>query len=563
LTCIDWHPTKKGVLGVSVCKTMSFDDRVHVSGQVDVAYIIIWEFAEWIKPQLVLQAPHECFTFKFNPTQPDIVVGGTFSGQAIMWNLESAMQEIEKKKAKKVSRDGSADDGEDDHPRGGGIVHPSNLSHIDASHKRMIAELDWLPAETQINYRGQLLAEEHLDGKSYQFVTIAGDGQTLIWDIRYEEIAKGSLPHIFRPKVSLQEKINKDGSVNKTVWKPLFGMNVKRLEGVGELSLCKFLTGLGGADKNEGIDRRSQMIASSDEGELVFADWRAKATSRSSNDNDDAGDEGSDVPEYVQWMAKDHNRPCVALAQSPFFKEMIVSVSDWNFHIWKLDHPKPIFVSPNASTYLTSGRWSPSRPGMLLISKADGCIDVWDFTDSSTRPSAILTTIPSRITSMEFLTGKATTAREQLLAVGDVVGSLHVFDVPRTLWKPVPNERTIMQNFFNREIKRLGFVDKRKEAREEEYIIQSKAEPSSNGNDGGGGGAAAGGGDDNAGAVGGVGSGAAAADDLIQGEDEAMMIKEEEKAYRELEAKFIAQLNLSADDLPDNFDLSKLEIGGK
>jgi hypothetical protein len=64
LACIDWHPTSKGVLAVSVCKTLSFDDRVSVSGQVDVAYVIVWEFAEWIKPQLVLQTPHECFTFK-------------------------------------------------------------------------------------------------------------------------------------------------------------------------------------------------------------------------------------------------------------------------------------------------------------------------------------------------------------------------------------------------------------------------------------------------------------------------------------------------------------------
>ena len=43
LSSIDWHPTKKGVLAVSVCRTLSFDDRVEVSGQVDVAYVIIWE----------------------------------------------------------------------------------------------------------------------------------------------------------------------------------------------------------------------------------------------------------------------------------------------------------------------------------------------------------------------------------------------------------------------------------------------------------------------------------------------------------------------------------------
>ena len=117
---------------MSVCKTLSFDDRVEVSGQVDVANVIIWEFAEWIKPQLVLQSPHECFTFKYNPNMPNIVVGGCYSGQAIMWNLEEAMAEIEKKKLEKKSdRNGDDDDDSVQPP-----VLRSAMSHIDTSHKR-------------------------------------------------------------------------------------------------------------------------------------------------------------------------------------------------------------------------------------------------------------------------------------------------------------------------------------------------------------------------------------------------------------------------------------------
>jgi hypothetical protein len=38
----------------------------------------------------------------------------------------------------------------------------------------------------QINSRGKFLAEEHLDNTSYQFVTIAGDGLCLFWDLRYK-----------------------------------------------------------------------------------------------------------------------------------------------------------------------------------------------------------------------------------------------------------------------------------------------------------------------------------------------------------------------------------------
>lgn len=51
-----------------------------------------------------------------------------------------------------------------------------------------------------------------------------------------------------------------------------------------------------------------------------------------------------------------------------------------------------------AANYLTTGRWSPTRPGMLFLGKVDGSMDVWDFTDSSFTPSVTLMSSPSRIT---------------------------------------------------------------------------------------------------------------------------------------------------------------------
>lgn len=59
---------------------------------------------------------------------------------------------------------------------------------------------------------------------------------------------------------------------------------------------------------------------------------------------------------------------------------------------------KPVFSSPMAANYLTTGRWSPTRPGMLFLGKVDGSMDVWDFTDSSFTPSVTLMSSPSRIT---------------------------------------------------------------------------------------------------------------------------------------------------------------------
>ncbi len=107
-------------------------------------------------------------------------------------------------------------------------------------------------------------------------------------------------------------------------------------------------------------------------------------------------------------------------------------------------------MAPLAHTYLTAGAWSLTRPAVLYIACADGQVLVWDFTDSSFRFSIELKATHSKISSMEFL-NSASNSRYQLLAVGDDLGTLHIFEVPRNLTRPVHNELQIMQKFLERE----------------------------------------------------------------------------------------------------------------
>lgn len=113
---------------------------------------------------------------------------------------------------------------------------------------------------------------------------------------------------------------------------------------------------------------------------------------------------------------------------------------------------KPLFISPFSQTYITAGTWSTTRPAVLYIACADGQILVWDFTDSSFKPSMELKATHSKITSMEFLNSSLTASRYQLLAVGDDFGTLHIFEVPRNLTKAVHKESEIMMKFLEREL---------------------------------------------------------------------------------------------------------------
>lgn len=184
---------------------------------------------------------------------------------------------------------------------------------------------------------------------------------------------------------------------------------------------------------------------------MILADWKP------GNATDSKSGEASGSLEFIQWVADDHQRPSVSLQQSPFYPEVLLSIGDTEFNLWRKDTQFPIFTSPSSLSSLTSGRWSPTRPSVILIGKADGSVDVWDMLDQSHQPSSSVSIAPCSINSLEFWGN--TSSKSQLLAAGDANGNLHILDIPRTLWRAHANETSIMENsFFKRESDRLQYI---------------------------------------------------------------------------------------------------------
>jgi hypothetical protein len=441
---IDPHPQNKDIIAVSTCEPGTIDDKISFSGFTKTGFIILWKFRQQMRPYRILKAPFDCPVFRMNPCSPNIIVAGGIGGQTVMWN-------VDQKSTGSSSTSSCEESGDERIP-----LVPIAISLADHSHKRMITGVSWLPAHTQINARGRLLSKEYLTEETNQFFTISGDGQIMFWDIRFEDIMMGKLPHVAKVKNTRQaqqhvEDKNCDFVTNK--WTPLFKIKPKRLSGTGELSLCKAF--IPEFNDNAIEFSKSQIICSSEEGEVLQVDWSPTLES-DANGNEQETDFAS--PEYVQWMKKDHNRPCVGLSHHPMFPNFVLSVSDWNFHIWKTDSEStsPVFTSPYASCHITGGEWSPTRPAVVFISKCNGSIDVWDFTDSCYSPCNTLLIIPNRIVSMSFL--EPSNRNGHYLAVGDNIGSLHVFNIPTNLVNSYPKEKSIMFNFLDRASKNKALI---------------------------------------------------------------------------------------------------------
>lgn len=58
----------------------------------------------------------------------------------------------------------------------------------------------------------------------------------------------------------------------------------------------------------------------------------------------------------------------------------------------------------------------------------------------------------------------------QLLAVGDDQGTVHVMEVPRILRRAGNNEKTFTLTFFDREVKRVAYGQRRTIERKEEVL---------------------------------------------------------------------------------------------
>lgn len=196
-------------------------------------------------------------------------------------------------------------------------------------------------------------------------------------------------------------------------------LDLFKQDGSGELGLSRILL-----QKDQATPT---FWAASDEGDLVLVDWSVKPVS--------TGDDGPKFAEYVRFTydSQKEHRPALALERSPFYPNLLLTVHNFNFSIWKIDledYNSPIFISaPTYGAHNTCGAFSPTRPGVIFIMKTNG-IDVWDFLDQSNKPSLTFNFATSPFMYCKFQYFKHADAK-QYMAYGDKEnGTLFLYEVP-------------------------------------------------------------------------------------------------------------------------------------
>jgi WD40 repeat protein len=415
----EWVPgtasAQNPMLVSSVCDNAVFQDRVDNSGKAGISHVLIWSFQESLTPHAVIVSPWEVSYFKFWPTDKHWLIGGLVSGQMIFWKLTDEHFGLGGGKLE------AKDEEKDDTVL---TVTHKMLSTIDDAHRKPVIALEWLPAELEFEQRakGRPVAKSDPDGPQKYFVTTSGDGQVLVWDFL----------------TAIQSLDEPDFQ-----WKPLHRAQLQRQDSGTEMGLCHMLYE-GSKVDDKGVLHATNFWASTEEGELIYGDWSARS-------------EDDRKPEFCKKMFSTSKtfRPSVGLQRSPFFPEILLSVTDWAFFLWKDGLKTHFFQSPAPASYFTSGAWSPTRPSVLFLGRADGALEIWDFSDQSHKHSLMHPVSSVGISNLMFLPSDE--KKQDLVAVGDEQGHLRVLELPKNLVRPAGKELLAMEQLMSREEERVQY----------------------------------------------------------------------------------------------------------
>jgi len=215
-----------------------------------------------------------------------------------------------------------------------------------------------------------------------------------------------------------------------------------------------------------------RMCCTSEDGEFCVANWAPIEEKKEVPVSMEFGMQDKEGKTPMKQVCQGHYGPATGIHRHPQaeLSDYYLSVGDWSFKIWRIGTQQPIVVSPSLPSCMTVGRWSPTRPAIVFVGTDDGYLQVWDLLERSHEPTISQSVGSYAITSLEFKPTNESRNKfgSQQLAVGDEVGVLHIYDIPRILIRPHAHEQRNMERYLDRELKRVNYFAVRWKIRQQE-----------------------------------------------------------------------------------------------
>uniref|UniRef100_A0A8C4Z2H7 Dynein axonemal intermediate chain 3 n=1 Tax=Gadus morhua TaxID=8049 RepID=A0A8C4Z2H7_GADMO len=467
---INWHPSINGIVAVAMVERASLEERIDNSTKLLLKHplILFWSFSDPIKPQLLLECPDDVLAFEFCPSDPNIIVGGCMNGLVVLWDISAHVDRLTVPLASCFSFLPPRKDLEEKRKNDVPVVHYCAISAIESGHKAPITDVQWLPETFEVSRMGVPLVNPNT--ACVQLVTCAPNCSLMFWDIRAQRVGVQPLSdkkqrvednpysvldtfsHLnltWKPLLKVRGPLSVNAPIRASLWNVL-GM------WLGETPLDYSNLRVTSAKNPEPLgDFNTKFYVGTEDGELIHTDWKLE------KDNDSGRLFSCKPLTYV--IA--HDGLINTVQRSPFFKDIILTVGGWTFALWKDGVMEgALMQSPCSETKYTVGYWSLTRPAVLFIGRADGSMEVWDLLEKSHEPSEVQNITIDSITCIKPFFSKL-----HFLALSDDLGTLHVVQIPWTLYNPSSNEARHSPHITQEmEVERLLYFMKRMEMRGQE-----------------------------------------------------------------------------------------------
>ncbi|CDJ70527.1 dynein intermediate chain, putative [Eimeria necatrix] len=156
-------------------------------------------------------------------------------------------------------------------------------------------------------------------------------------------------------------------------------------------------------------------------------------------------------PEINQWFGWEEGQHCGtvrAVRRHPFFGKYFLSVGDWTAKVWMEEVRTPLITTPNHLAFLTDGQWSPTRPGLFMVTRTDGFLSFWDYYYKQQEVAFQHKVGTSPLTCLSVH------PQGEMVAVGDADGRVTVLVLCEGLYVAAPNEKAAVSSMLEREARR-------------------------------------------------------------------------------------------------------------
>lgn len=427
-----WHPSLVGYVAVSCVTAPSRKTASSSSVKRGVASkpeptVLLWSLANTLQPRLSLWCNQEIYCVSFCPMNGDFVIGGSASGQVVVWNIHG---QIEDRDVEDTDR---ADVRLDFWSQA--TVSVTSVSDRDHSHDLPIRRIQWLPDNYRIEPSGKLTKLS--TSSSCQFLTISEDGIVAIWDL-----LKYSVTSQLKP--SDREDLN-------GIFRPTYRLDVRPPENPSftPLQLC-----LPSANAFQEGDRRRNELDSTDvdctkrlwigtaQGHFACCTWEGQMF--------DVETSGLEECKLLNCLSA-HDGPVVAILRSPHLSDVLLTMGGRVFAIWKDDYlDLPLFRRKSDYVY-TACCWG-NRPGTFLMGTSLGDLEIWDIKRRANEPVLRQTISRKPITLLSLQ--ESCKLGSKLIGVGDCNSAFRIFEESTEFEDDILERMDWFEEYIWREVRR-------------------------------------------------------------------------------------------------------------